>query len=171
MKHGFLKQSFFDKEYDSYLLCKFSLFEEKQFFENFFIQNIKKLKNKFEDLVIPQSIQQENNLWKFRDDLVESYKIEGKFITNDISIPINNLTKFVTIASKKIDELIPNTRIYSFGHLGDGNIHFNMIQPVNYKNNFDNHRDEIYQLVNDLVYDLGGSFSAEHGIGQIKKIV
>ncbi|SVD42015.1 uncharacterized protein METZ01_LOCUS394869, partial [marine metagenome] len=110
-----------------------------------------------------------NNLWKFRDDLVESYKIEGKFITNDISLPINNLSKFVSIASKKIDKLIPNTRIYSFGHLGDGNIHFNMIQPVNYKNNFDNHRDEIYQLVNDLVYDLDGSFSAEHGIGQIKK--
>ena len=54
----------------------------------FFLQKINTLKNKFEDLVIPQSIQQENNLWKFRDDLVESYKIEGKFITNDISIPI-----------------------------------------------------------------------------------
>ena len=169
MKHGFLKQSFFNKEYNSYMLCKFSLFEEKQYFENIFLQKINTLKNKFEDLVIPQSIQQENNLWKFRDDLVESYKMEGKFITNDISLPINNLTKFIGIASKKIDELIPNTRIYSFGHLGDGNIHFNMIQPVNYKNNFDNHRDEIYQLVNDLVYDLDGSFSAEHGIGQIKK--
>ena len=169
IKHGFLKKSFFNKEYDSYLLCKFSLFEEKQFFENIFLQKINTLNNKFEDLVIPHSIQQENNLWKFRDDLVESYKMEGKFITNDISLPINNLTKFISIASKKIDKLIPNTRIYSFGHLGDGNIHFNMMQPVNYKKNFDNHRDDIYQLVNDLVYDLGGSFSAEHGIGQIKK--
>ena len=68
----------------------------------FLYKIVNKLNNKFADLVIPQSIQQENNLWKFRDDLVESYKIEGKFITNDISIPINNLTNFVKIASKKI---------------------------------------------------------------------
>jgi FAD/FMN-containing dehydrogenase len=65
--------------------------------------------------------------------------------------------------------VVYGTQIYSFGHLGDGNIHFNLIEPVNYEGNFNNARSEIYEIVNDLVEDFGGSFSAEHGIGLIKK--
>ena len=65
--------------------------------------------------------------------------------------------------------MVYGTQIYSFGHLGDGNIHFNLIEPVNYEGNFNNARSEIYEIVNDLVEDFGGSFSAEHGIGLIKK--
>ena len=65
--------------------------------------------------------------------------------------------------------MVYGTQIYSFGHLGDGNNHFNLIEPVNYEGNFNNARSEIYEIVNDLVEDFGGSFSAEHGIGLIKK--
>ena len=65
--------------------------------------------------------------------------------------------------------MVYGTQIYSFGHLGDGNIHFNLIEPVNYEGNFNNARSEIYEIVYDLVEDFGGSFSAEHGIGLIKK--
>ena len=50
----------------------------------------------------PQSLQQENNFWKFRDDLVEAYKLEGKYITNDISLPLNSLLKFIDVATKKL---------------------------------------------------------------------
>ena len=169
IKHGFLKKSFFVNNYESFLLCKFSLFDDKKKFEEVFINDIQSFKNKFEDLIIPQSIQQEKNLWKFRDNLVESYKIEGKFITNDISLPLNKMNDFINEASIKINDIVPNTRIYSFGHLGDGNIHFNMIEPENFKENFDNYRKKIYKIVNDLVFKFGGSFSAEHGIGMIKK--
>ena len=102
-------------------------------------------------------------------DLVESYKLEGKYITNDISLPLNSLLKFIDVATKKINKVVYGTQIYSFGHLGDGNIHFNLIEPVNYEGNFNNARSEIYEIVNDLVEDFGGSFSAEHGIGLIKK--
>ena len=169
IKHGFLNEHFFTDPCDTYLLCKFALFEEKQNFENIFINKLEKISNKYENLIIPSSIQQEKNFWKFRDNLVESYKIEGKYITNDISIPLDHLDKFISEASKKINQLIPGTRIYSFGHLGDGNIHFNMIEPLNYSKNFNDYRDRIYDLVNDLVSENNGSFSAEHGIGMIKK--
>ena len=100
---------------------------------------------------------------------MEAYKLEGKYITNDISLPLNSLLKFIDVATKKINKVVYGTQIYSFGHLGDGNIHFNLIEPVNYEGNFNNARSEIYEIVNDLVEDFGGSFSAEHGIGLIKK--
>ena len=169
IKHGFLTRSFFSKKFSSFLLCKFSLFENKETFEKFFLDKITKFNNKFEDVIFSQSLQQENNFWKFRDDLVEAYKLEGKYITNDISLPLNNLLKFIDVATKKINKVVYGTQIYSFGHLGDGNIHFNLIEPVNYEGNFNNARSEIYEIVNDLVEDFGGSFSAEHGIGLIKK--
>jgi len=169
IKHGFLTRSFFNKKFSSFLLCKFSLFENKDTFQKFFLDKVTKINNKFEDVVFPQSLQQENNFWKFRDDLVEAYKLEGKYITNDISLPLSSLFKFINLATKKINKVASGTRIYSFGHLGDGNIHFNMIEPINYDGNFNDVRSQIYEIVNDLVEDFGGSFSAEHGIGLIKK--
>ena len=169
IKHGFLNKHFFSSAHESYLLCKFSLFEDKEKFQEIFYKKIQKIDKLYKDLIIAQSIQQEINFWKFRDDLVTSYKKEGRYITNDISLPLNKLEQFIKIASKKINNLIPGTRIYPFGHLGDGNIHFNMIEPINFSKNFDSYRNQIYQLVNEIVVENQGSFSAEHGIGMIKK--
>ena len=169
IKHGFLNKHFFSSAHESYLLCKFSLFEDKEKFQEIFYNKIQKIDKLYKDLIIAQSIQQEINFWKFRDDLVTSYKMEGRYITNDISLPLNKLEQFIKIASKKINNLIPGTRIYPFGHLGDGNIHFNMIEPINFSKNFDSYRNQIYDLVNEIVVENQGSFSAEHGIGMIKK--
>jgi len=169
IKHGFLYKHFFSNAYKSYLLCKFALFEDKKQFQDIFYKKIQKIDKLYKDVIVAQSIQQEINFWKFRDDLVTSYKMEGKYITNDISLPLNKLEHFITIASKKINDLIPGTRIYHFGHLGDGNIHFNMIEPINFAKNFNLYRDKIYDLVNTIVIENKGSFSAEHGIGIIKK--
>jgi len=169
IKHGYLKKSFFNNQYESFLLLKFSLYEEKENFEKLFIEKLVTLTHKYEDLIIPKSINQENNLWKFRDDLVESYKLEGKYITNDISLPLDKMSEFIEKTSKEIKKIDSNIRIYPFGHLGDGNIHFNMIIPKNLNNDFDFLRDRIYKIVNDSVFSFGGSFSAEHGIGIIKK--
>ena len=169
IKHGFLNKHFFSSAHESYLLCKFSLFEDKEKFQEIFYNKIQKIDKLYKDLIIAQSIQQEINFWKFRDDLVTSYKKEGRYITNDISLPLNKLEQFIKKASKKINNLIPGTRIYPFGHLGDGNIHFNMIEPINFSKNFDSYRNQIYDLVNEIVVENQGSFSAEHGIGMIKK--
>ena len=169
IKHGYLKKSFFVKNHNFFLLLKFSLYEEKINFEKNFEKKLILLNSEYEDMIIPQSINQENKLWKFRDDLVESYKLEGKYITNDISLPLDKISKFIEYTSKEIKKINSFIRIYAFGHLGDGNIHFNMIQPEKYSGNFNNLRGKIYKIVNDSVYMFGGSFSAEHGIGIIKK--
>ena len=169
IKHGFLKKNFFYRDYESYLLCKFVLYENKEKFQKNFYKKIKKMTKKYQDIIVAQSIEQGKKFWKFRDDLVTCYKLEGKYITNDISLPLNNLDNFIKIASEKINLLIPGVIFYPFGHLGDGNIHFNMILPVNFSNNFVSIRRKVYDLVNNLVYKNNGSFSAEHGIGMIKK--
>ena len=169
IKHGLLNKHFFEKPCKSYLLCKFSIFENKEKFQDIFFKKLQDIDELYEEIILPQSIQQEINFWKFRDDLVASYKMEGKYITNDISLPLNKLISFVNRASNEIEKIIPGTRIYSFGHLGDGNIHFNMIEPKNYQKNFDMYREKIYDLVNTLAVKYNGSFSAEHGIGMTKK--
>ena len=169
IKHGLLNKHFFKKPYKSYLLCKFSLFEDKEKFQEIFFKKLQNIKDLYQDIIIPLSIQQEINFWKFRDDLVASYKMEGQYITNDISLPLNKLIIFFNKASNEIEKIIPGTRIYSFGHLGDGNIHFNMIEPKNFQKDFNKYREEIYDLVNKLVLKNKGSFSAEHGIGMVKK--
>jgi FAD/FMN-containing dehydrogenase len=169
IKHGFLKKNFFPKDYNYYLLCKFNLFEKKEKYEGIFFSKIKKIERLYKNLIIAQTTQQEINFWKFRDDLVTSYKMEGKFITNDISLPLDKLENFIKMASKKLNNIAPGIRIYLFGHLGDGNIHFNIIEPINFSKNFTLLRDEIYNLVNTIVEESQGSFSAEHGIGMIKK--
>ena len=96
------------------------------------------------------------------------FKLIFKFLVTNLFC-LNSLLKFIDVATNKINKVVYGTQIYSFGHLGDGNIHFNLIEPVNYEGNFNNARSEIYEIVNDLVEDFGGSFSAEHGIGLIKK--
>jgi len=169
IKHGFLNKHFFKKPCKVYLLCKFALFENKEKFQEIFFKELQNIDELYQDMIVPQSIQQEINFWKFRDDLVTSYKKEGKYITNDISLPLDKLTSFFNKMSKEIEKIIPGTRIYSFGHLGDGNMHFNMIEPKNFQKNFNLYREKIYDLVNKLVVKNKGSICAEHGVGMIKK--
>ncbi len=96
--------------------------------------------------------------------------MEGKIITNDISIPLNKMKKFFETAEKEIKKINSKIILHPFGHIGDGNIHYNMIFPSNNStDSYENLRDRIYFYINNLVEEFGGSFSAEHGIGQIKK--
>ena len=128
------------------------------------------ISNNISDILIPNSIDQEKKIWKFRDDLVEAYKMEGKIVTNDISVPLNKMEEFFSVAQNNILKMMPNIQFHPFGHIGDGNIHFNMIIPqINSSESHIKIRDRIYSYINDLVEDFEGSFSAEHGIGQIKK--
>ena len=169
IKKGFLKQSFFQENHENFLLCKFALFEDVNKFEDNFIDIVDKYKENYEDIIIAKNNNQANIFWKFREDIVEAYKLEGEYISNDISLPLDNLSTFIEEASLKINKIIKNTRIYIFGHLGDGNIHFNIIEPENFNNDFKKYRNTIHELVNELTNKYRGSFSAEHGIGLLKK--
>ena len=96
--------------------------------------------------------------------------MEGRIITNDISIPLNKMEKFFDITGKEIKKINSKIILHPFGHIGDGNIHYNMILPNTISDDlYGSLRNQIYDYINNLVEEFGGSFSAEHGIGQIKK--
>jgi len=170
VKNNFLKKHFFEKNHPWYIIFRLNLFENIINFQKDFENRFELISNNISDILIPNSIDQEKKIWKFRDDLVEAYKMEGKIVTNDISVPLNKMEEFFSVAQNNILKMMPNIQFHPFGHIGDGNIHFNMIIPqINSSESHIKLRDRIYSYINDLVEDFEGSFSAEHGIGQIKK--
>jgi FAD/FMN-containing dehydrogenase len=121
------------------------------------------------DAAIAASEAQAAALWQAREGIVESQKFEGASIKQDIAVPISAVAEFVARASAAVEALIPGIRPIVFGHLGDGNIHFNLTQPEGADPEAYLARwDEVNRIVYDIVMDLGGSISAEHGIGRLK---
>ena len=117
----------------------------------------------------PLNLRQYNNIWKTREFLSEAQKLNGKSIKHDISIPIDKIPFFLDKVEEKL-KVFKKITLLTFGHLADGNIHFNVSQSDNLnKTEFNKLKKMINMVVFDLVYSIGGSFSAEHGIGKIKK--
>ncbi|HEY9079681.1 FAD-binding oxidoreductase [Magnetovibrio sp.] len=122
-----------------------------------------------EDAVIAQSGAQAESLWKIREAIPEAQKKEGGSIKHDVAVPVSKTAEMIARASELVEKLIPGVRVVAFGHLGDGNIHFNLSQPENAdKAEFLGHWHAVNEQVHDLVVSMGGSFSAEHGVGQLK---
>jgi FAD/FMN-containing dehydrogenase len=170
LKNNFINKHFFRTKQPWYVMYRLNLYENKLNFQNIFEKNYHVLDKFIKDILIPTSIEQENKIWKFRDDLVEAYKMEGKIVTNDISIPLDKIDIFFKTAASHLSKIPLEIKLHPFGHLGDNNIHFNMVLPkIKDLKTYRKIRDEIYLYINDLVESYGGSFSAEHGIGQIKK--
>lgn len=170
LKNNFINKHFFKTKNPWYVMYRLNLYENKLNFQNIFENNYPVLDKFIKEILIPTSIEQENKIWKFRDDLVEAYKMEGKVVTNDISIPLDKIDIFFKTAASRLNKIPIEIKLHPFGHLGDNNIHFNMVLPnIEDLNLYIKIRDEIYLYINDLVQSYGGSFSAEHGIGQIKK--
>ena len=170
LKNNFINKHFFKTKNPWYVMYRLNLYENKLNFQNIFENNYPVLDKFIKEILIPTSIQQENKIWKFRDDLVEAYKMEGKVVTNDISIPLDKIDIFFKTAASHLNKIPMEIKLHPFGHLGDNNIHFNMVLPnIEDLDSYIKIRDEIYLYINDLVQSYGGSFSAEHGIGQIKK--
>ncbi|PCI34488.1 MAG: hydroxyacid dehydrogenase [Alphaproteobacteria bacterium] len=121
------------------------------------------------DGVIAKNEGESNNLWQLRENLSEAQRHEGGSIKHDISLPISAIPEFLIEAGKLVESLIPGARPVPFGHLGDGNLHYNISQPIAMdKQIFLDHWTELNRQVHDLVKDFDGSFSAEHGIGRLK---
>ena len=105
-----------------------------------------------------------------RENMSEAQKYGRASIKHDVSVPVSKTAEFVLNASKIVKEELPGIHPAAFGHLGDGNIHFNLTQPADMDSeNFLNMWDHFNKLVNDYVATLNGSFSAEHGIGEVKR--
>lgn len=121
------------------------------------------------DAVLAESETQRQSLWRFREEQAESQKRAGANIKNDVSVPISSIPEFIERATLACENLYPGIQVAPFGHLGDGNIHFNLVQPANGDGkDFMDKSHDLMDAVCAVVYDLEGSFSAEHGIGQLK---
>ena len=126
--------------------------------------------NLAKDIFFSQSLKQAKDMWYIRESISEAQKKEGGSIKNDISIPIKDISKFINNAEKISKEVIPGSRSVIFGHIGDGNIHFNISQPIkSNKDKFLKKDKKLRKKINDLTIELNGSISAEHGIGLTKK--
>ncbi len=125
-----------------------------------------------EDATLAETGPQRQALWRLREDLPDAQKREGGSIKHDISVAIALVPEFLRVASAAVLKAMPDARPVPFGHLGDGNIHFNISQPVGADTaQFLARWDEINAIVHALVADMGGSVSAEHGIGQLKRLL
>lgn len=121
------------------------------------------------DAVIAESGPQRAAIWKLREEHSEAQKRAGGSVKNDISVPVSRVPELIHRATIECERLMPGIRCAPFGHLGDGNIHFNLVQPEGADGAAFMARDhELMDAVNAIVRDLDGSFSAEHGIGPLK---
>ena len=125
--------------------------------------------NLITDAIIPQSLAQSKRFWEIREHIPLSQVEDGKNIKHDISLPISKIPNFIEEAKKIILEQLPNARIIDFGHLGDGNLHYNVAAPKGENvDAFMKNKVVVNELIHDLVDQMGGSISAEHGIGANK---
>lgn len=122
------------------------------------------------DAAIAESGQQGQDFWRLRTAMSEVQKHEGGSIKHDVSVPVSKIAEFIERASAEVSQRIPDCRPLPFGHIGDGNIHFNISQPIGGdKSAFLDRWDEINDAVHGIVLSLNGSVSAEHGIGRMKR--
>ena len=122
------------------------------------------------DATVAQSEAQRQALWAIRELMPESQKFEGGSIKHDVSVPVSKVPQFIAEATLAVHGFMPQARVMSFGHMGDGNMHFNVTQPLGMdKKEYLDLWHEMNAVVFAVVQKFDGSISAEHGIGRLKK--
>jgi FAD/FMN-containing dehydrogenase len=123
-----------------------------------------------DDAVLASSVAQQKALWHMRESMSGAQKPEGGSIKHDVSVPVSRIPQFMAEAEKAVLAAIPGARVCAFGHIGDGNIHYNISQPIGAdKAEFIGRWHEMNVIVHGIVLAHNGSISAEHGIGQLKR--
>jgi FAD/FMN-containing dehydrogenase len=121
------------------------------------------------DAAVAQSERERAAFWKIRETIPEAQRLDGASLKHDISLPITSLPQFVAPAGDWIRDNVPDGRLVAYGHVGDGNLHFNLNQAAgSHRETFLAREASIKRIIHDKVRDFGGSFSAEHGIGRLK---
>jgi FAD/FMN-containing dehydrogenase len=122
------------------------------------------------DAVLASSEAQARELWNFREVLPEAQTREGGSIKHDVSVPVSKVADFIKEGTRLLEAEMEGIRVFPFGHVGDGNIHFNVSQPVAMtKDDFYTSWQKMNRIIHDLAVGMEGSFSAEHGVGRLKK--
>jgi D-lactate dehydrogenase (cytochrome) len=123
-----------------------------------------------EDAVMAASIAQSKALWSLREHIPLAQASEGKNIKHDVSIPISDIGNFIRETDVLLQTGFPGVRMVTFGHLGDGNLHYNVSPPENASDQaFIERQDQVNHVVHQSVHRFGGSISAEHGLGALKR--
>jgi FAD/FMN-containing dehydrogenase len=123
-----------------------------------------------QDGAIAASEAQRKALWALRENPTEAMAHEGVVLRHDIAVPVSRVPDLIERAATELERAVPGVRIMPFGHVGDGNIHYNLLQPRDMAGEaFYARRDEVQRMVFDVVEALDGSISAEHGIGRLKR--
>jgi FAD/FMN-containing dehydrogenase len=123
-----------------------------------------------QDAVLASNEAQTGAFWKLRDSISEAERAEGQTLAHDISVPVADMPAFIVDAAAKVEAAFPGVTATGFGHLGDGNIHFHVRASDHAAPDWYEHEGErITRFVDDMVTAAGGSISAEHGIGQLKR--
>jgi FAD/FMN-containing dehydrogenase len=123
-----------------------------------------------DDASVAASLEQRDEFWRLRESIPEAQVKEGASIKHDVSVEVALVPALIREATPAVEAYAPGARVVAFGHLGDGNIHFNVSQPIGADGAaFLRRWDAMNQIVHGIVARLGGSYSAEHGIGQLKR--
>jgi FAD/FMN-containing dehydrogenase len=127
--------------------------------------------NTIEDVVVSQSQQESRNLWALRENITEAQVHDGKNIKHDVSLPISQIAQFIESADARLEQAYPGVRPVNFGHLGDGNLHYNIRPPLQgfTEEQWMDQWEKVNAIVHKEVARFNGSISAEHGIGQLKR--
>ncbi len=121
------------------------------------------------DGVIAQSEAQRDALWAVRETIPEANRAIGAIVSNDISLPQSEIPDFLEACGARLAEVVPGLRVNCFGHLGDGNLHYNLFPPRGgSRADYSDRAEDLRGIVDTEVMARGGSFSAEHGIGRLK---
>jgi FAD/FMN-containing dehydrogenase len=122
------------------------------------------------DAIVASSIAQSQALWSLREHITLAQAAEGKHVKHDVSVPISSIAEFIGTTDALLQDAFPGCRMVTFGHLGDGNLHYNVSAPEDLADEaFITHQDAINQIVHDSTVRFGGSISAEHGLGMLKR--
>ncbi len=122
------------------------------------------------DAVFAESTAQADDLWRLREAIPEAQVIEGASIKHDISVPVSRIPDFIQQAEAAVSGAMEGVRIVNFGHMGDGNLHFNLTLPKGSDGPaFLDKWDDFNRIIHDIAMSMGGSFSAEHGLGRLKR--
>src|SRR5918993_1020279 len=171
-RHFPQQRSPFEREHRQYVLLELSDHEDERhaaaLLQSLAEQALEK--GLIADAAIAQSTTQGRSLWILRESISEAQQREGKNIKHDISVPISSISRFIDETDALLAQRFPGVRMVTFGHLGDGNLHYNVMPPAGTdEDRFMEQQSAIYECVHDQVVRFSGSISAEHGIGQLKR--
>jgi D-lactate dehydrogenase (cytochrome) len=162
-----------DRPYPAYVLCELTTPRQDPTLRALFEQALAAAMEQgiVLDASFAESLAQRNALWRLRESVPEAQRHEGASIKHDVSVPIASLPDFMRTARAAVERAAPTARLVAYGHVGDGNLHFNLSEPAGGAQGaaFLAAAQRIHDAVHDVVVAFGGSISAEHGIGRLKR--